>query len=131
GAAGAVAGTTSTATATAAIPSRLSLPAHIPDTVSVLHRTVSMSARLADPKLDAGAADRDGEVQVLAAARDEHADDVALPVDRRAAGVAGVRRRVGLDRLLRHAADDAGRDGSLEAVGAADQEQLVAGPRRG
>ena len=55
---------------------------------------------------------------------------MSLVVDRGAAGVAGVRGRVGLDQLLRDAADDAGRDRSFEPVRAADEEQLVARPRR-
>ena len=53
---------------------------------------------LAAAELLAHARDRDGETEAAAEdARDEHADDVALPVDRRAAGVAGVRGGVGLD----------------------------------
>ena len=51
-------------------------------------------------------------------------------VDRRTAGVARVRGRVGLDQPLRDAAHDPRRDRALEPVRAADQEQLVARPRR-
>jgi hypothetical protein len=55
---------------------------------------------------------------------------VALLVERRPAGVARVRRRVRLDRAGRHPAHDPGRDAAVEAVRAADQQQLVAGARQ-
>src|SRR5215210_7656214 len=82
--------------------------------------------RLAPAQLRASLSDRDGEVDGLAAARDEDPDDVALAVERRAARVAGVGGGVRLDRASRHAADDARRDGAVEAVGAAEEQQLVA-----
>src|ERR671936_3669 len=47
----------------------------------------------------------------------------------RAAGVARVGRRVRLDHLPRHTADDPGRDRAVEAVRAAHEQELVAGPR--
>src|SRR5690349_5811819 len=56
-------------------------------------------------ELLADAGDRNREVQAAAVhgldARDEDPDDVTLGVDRGAAGVARVRRCVGLDRLRR------------------------------
>src|SRR4051812_32225604 len=47
-------------------------------------------------------------------------------VQRGAARVAGVRGGVGLDNLPADPADDAGRDGAVEAVWAADEQELVA-----
>ena len=66
-------------------------------------------------------ADRDGEVDVLRAAGDEHADYAALLVERRPTRVARVRSGVRLDVGPRHAADDTGRDGALEAERTADE----------
>src|SRR2546428_5509301 len=84
---------------------------------------------LAAPELGAGPADRDGEVDILAASGHEDADHVALLVERGAAGIAGVRGRVGLDHALRYAADDPGRQGPVQAVWAADEQQFVPGLR--
>src|SRR4029450_4160340 len=92
-------------------------------------RTPSRRASAA-PQLGADEADRDGEVDVLATARHEDADDVPLLVERRAAGIAWVRSRVRLDRAARHAADDSRGDGAIEPVRAPEEEQLVAGARR-
>ena len=68
----------------------------------------------------------------------DDADDAAVEVDQRAAGVAGVHRRVELDHVLQHlagllddeaaaeGADDAGADAAFEAEGRADRHHLVA-----
>ncbi len=70
-----------------------------------------------------------------------HADDLASHVDERAAGVAGIDGGIGLDEALELVGDavgagfidlavlggdDAGRDGLVEAEGAADSEYPVA-----
>src|SRR2546426_11313532 len=65
--------------------------------------SATFGRRLAAPQLGAGKADRDGEVDVLAAAGHEDADDVALLVERGAARVARVRGGVGLDRAAGYA----------------------------
>src|SRR2546422_637892 len=83
--------------------------------------------RSAAAELRAGALDADREVDVLAAARDENADDAPLLVEGGAAGVARVRGRVGLDLLAGHAADDSGRDRAGQSEWAADEQKLVAG----
>ena len=87
--------------------------------------------------------DRDGEAQPLAAGDDGgvDADDGAGAGHERAAGVAGIERRVGLNHVLdqpagaraqrpAERADDAGRDGVLEAVGVADGDGQLPGPER-
>src|SRR5687768_5238176 len=81
---------------------------------------------LAAPDPEAGARDRDGEVDVLAAAGDDDAHDAAVARESRPARVAGVRGGIGLDPAATRAADDAGRDRALQPEGAPDEEQLVA-----
>ena len=54
---------------------------------------------------------------------------MAVSVDGRAARVPRVRSRVGLDLIRTDGADDAACHGAAQAVGAADEQQLVAGPR--
>src|SRR5262245_30165396 len=73
----------------------------------------------------ADALDAQGEVDVLPAARQEHADDLTTAIDCRAAGVARVGRRVRLHEPSGHPADDPRRDRATETVGAADEEQLL------
>ena len=87
--------------------------------------------------------DGDREAQPLAAGDDRgvHADDCAGAGDERAAGVAGIERRVGLDHVLdqpararaqrpAERAHHAGRHGVLEAVRVADGDRQLAGPER-
>src|SRR5439155_18797674 len=69
--------------------------------------------------------------EVLTRVGKDDSYNVALTIDRRPAGVARVRRRVRLDRLRRDAADDPRRDGSVEPVGAAREQEHVARPRLG
>ena len=84
----------------------------------------------------AGGVDGDGEANALGAADDGgvDADDTAVRIDERSAGVAGVERGVGLDHVFDRATalaaqrpteggDDAGGDGRLEA------ERVADGPR--
>src|SRR5438093_875751 len=95
-------------------------------------RRLRMTRLLSLPGVDRdGVADADEGVlaaRVLNRRRD--ADDVAVLVEERAAGVAGVDRRVGLDQLAQRpagaaaqgaplAADDAFRHASVEAEGVA------------
>ena len=68
------------------------------------------------------------------------ADHVTGSIGERAAGVAGVQRRVGLDHVVHHASalgrqraperrDDAGRDGAREAVRVADRDHELPDPQ--
>gem|GEM_PF-4310165 len=78
---------------------------------------------------------RDPEADVVAAAGVDNRDDITVEIDQRAAAVAGVDRRVGLDRIRDlearrrgdraiDAADDAACHRPIEVVGVADSQHL-------
>src|SRR3954463_4081909 len=90
-------------------------------TVAGRHIRRSFGRRLAVPQADARERDRNGEVDVLASARHQDADDVTLLVERGPSRIAGIRGRVSLDRPRGDATDDSRGDGAVETVRAAHE----------